>query len=294
MEPDQVPDICQEGIIPIFLRLVKASLVNNIFRVENLDLITYPPIDAYIAAQELAVAGGFLKLVPGEGHMLTKLGEIGAKCIKLTMYQLAPILFGFVCKVSIPDLVTLATFLDQSAPKSMAFKLCPDTILAEKNDFLVGLATFNAFRDYLSVIGPNCHTNLVQWCIKNEVDYEYMLLISALRDVIFEELLKAGVDALWEPPDWDIAIADNIRRMDFCLTMGLRYLSKNDIYTNMFKIKFSNGKYVSAPVLTAKFADDPAYWNEKNDPTYDMDAIDTPILPNEDYLSLYMKCRALL
>lgn len=116
---EQMPEIILKGASEIFLDIVSATADHNgIFRVEDIDMLDPPPVDALAAAFEEAVTFGFLRFTTAgsaansAGHTLTRLGEIASRFTYLTMHHVETLLAGFLWRVSMRDLVLIVALFN--------------------------------------------------------------------------------------------------------------------------------------------------------------------------------------
>ena len=112
---DQLPDIVQVGIAPIFLDVVEitAESHDGVFRVSEIDMLDPPPVDSLTAALEDSITYGFLRPdVEAGGHRLTPLGHKAARFNYLGMNQIQTIMAGYLWGVSIQDLALIVTLYE--------------------------------------------------------------------------------------------------------------------------------------------------------------------------------------
>ena len=118
---EQAPDIITEGVAPIFLDVVASTIESvaaktktnaQVFRVEDIDMLDPPPVDALAAALEQAIAFGYLQEVSG-GHELTRLGKIAGRFTYMGMSQVQTLMQGYLWRVSIRDLALIVALYEQ-------------------------------------------------------------------------------------------------------------------------------------------------------------------------------------
>lgn len=120
---EQPPEIITEGVGPIFLDMVAATVANNepaagqVFRVADIDMLDSPPTDALADAIEQAVVFGYLRATPASvaagGHELTELGEVASRFSYLSMSQAQTLMAGYLWRVSIRDLALVVALYEQ-------------------------------------------------------------------------------------------------------------------------------------------------------------------------------------
>lgn len=127
---EQPPEIITEGVAPIFLDVVAATLEAQVlagaaadqgrppvFRVADIDMLDPPPVDALADAIEKAVTFGYLRATPeavaAGGHALTRLGAVAGRFAFLGMAQAQTLLVGYLWQVSIRDLALIVALYEQ-------------------------------------------------------------------------------------------------------------------------------------------------------------------------------------
>ncbi|GFR89098.1 helicase [Elysia marginata] len=121
---EQPPEVITEGIAPIFLDIVAATMDaqvltggGSVFRVSDIDMLDPPPVDALADSLEKAISFGYLRAtdeaVAAGGHSLSRLGQTAARFTLLGMPQTQTLLAGYLWQVSIRDLALIVALYEQ-------------------------------------------------------------------------------------------------------------------------------------------------------------------------------------
>lgn len=233
---EQLPEIIMEGVTPIFLDIVScASGAGGIFRVERIDMLDPPPVDALAAALEEAVVFGYLRAhAPRgavEGHIITKLGAAAARFVHLQMHHVQTLLAGYLWRVALRDLALIVAIYDlrdallyakappsprqaeeDAAARQKAFRTGLPLYLVTpsenpaltdlkariliSDDFIEALLAFEGFVRALDNYQGDL-LGLLTWCEANGVSFEGATLLAGLRDEVLNEMLGAGLNPFW-------------------------------------------------------------------------------------------------
>lgn len=235
---EQLPEIILKGVSEIFLDIVAAaSGPDGLFRVENIDMLDPPPVDALAAALEEAVTFGFLRFTedPAAGHALTRLGEIAARFTYLTMHHVETLLAGFLWRVSMRDLALIVALFSlrnvplfhqpppgpsQVADAEKAKRLAIRSGLPEH---LAGKGTpgsdeaqdavararammsddfiegLVAFEGFVRALDRSQGDlmMLLDWCEENGIDFDGAANLALVRDQVIDEMIAAGLNPFW-------------------------------------------------------------------------------------------------
>ncbi len=233
---EQLPEIIMEGVTPIFLDIVScASGADGVFRVERIDMLDPPPVDALAAALEEAVVFGYLRAHASrgavEGHAITRLGAAAARFVHLRMHHVQTLLAGYLWRVALRDLALVVAIYDQrdallyakappgprqadedAAARRRALRAglplhlvtpAEDPALTDlkariliSDDFIEALLAFEGFTRALDNYQGDL-PGLLDWCEANGVSFEGATLLAALRDEVLNEMLAAGLNPFW-------------------------------------------------------------------------------------------------
>ena len=243
---EQLPDIVMEGAGPIFLDIIKTTAEAaalrrqstadeaQIFRVEDIDMLDPPPVDALAAALEESIVFGYLRFVKADvssqlpaGHVLTRLGEVAGRFTYLRMHHVQTLLAAYLWRVSLRDLALIVALYDQRdallymvAPpgKSRAEEdenarqkalraglpahllgSCDDVLRARlliSDDFIEALLAFEGFVRVLDNAKGDL-PRILDWCDENGISFEGVTFLASLRDAVMNEMLAAGLNPFW-------------------------------------------------------------------------------------------------
>lgn len=236
---EQLPEAVLEGVGPIFLDIATAAAAAAAaagrFRVENIDMLDAPPVDALAAALEEAVVFGYLRFAPGgpaapAGHVLTRLGAAAARLSYLQMHHAQTLFAGYLWRVSLRDLALVVALYDQrdaliyqkSSPgpnqaaddeqaRRRALRAGLPTHLIGgadaaaddarargliADDFLEALLAFEGFVRALDHAQGDL-PRLLDWCDANGVSFDGAVFLAALRDGVMSDMLAAGLNPFW-------------------------------------------------------------------------------------------------
>lgn len=235
---EQLPEIVLVGVSPIFLDMVACTIrrtKTGVFRIEDIDMLDPPPVDALAAALEEAIFFGYLRFTPAPqaGHVLTRLGEIASRFTHLQMPHVQTLFAGFLWRVSILDLAFIVALYDHTdipiyakAPpgpqqaridemtrrQALRAGLPPylaataegmDDIdidirarLLISDDFIEALCVFEGFVRALDASQGDL-PYLLDWCEKNGVDFDGAVLLTSLRDEVINDTIAAGINPFW-------------------------------------------------------------------------------------------------
>lgn len=118
LQVEQSPEIITEGVSPIILDIAASAAKpqpsgQRVFRVEDIDMLDPPPVDALAASLEEAITFGYLRSAEPNpdgkipGHVVTRLGEVAGRFNYLEMPQTQTLIAGYLWNVSIRDLALI-------------------------------------------------------------------------------------------------------------------------------------------------------------------------------------------
>jgi hypothetical protein len=264
---DQLPEIVLEGASTVFLDIVAAAVAPvgggeeagaRFFRVDEIDMLDPPPVDALAAALEEAVVFGYLRSGGGSaaagGHELTRLGALAGRFARLGMHHVQTLLAGYLWRVAIRDLALIVALYDQrdallyatpppghekgeTAARALraglpAFLLdgeaaLPRARLLLSDDFLEALLAFEAFVRALDGAQGDL-PRLLDWCAVSGIDFDGAVFLAGLRDEVLNDMIAAGLNPFWgdslrlaaAPPADFYSRVVNLKR---CIHAGLRF-----------------------------------------------------------------------
>jgi HrpA-like RNA helicase len=236
---EQLPDIIMEGISDVFLDIVEASSttagnVSSTFRVENIDMLDPPPVDALASALEESIMFGYLRPTVSPsgkilGHHITKIGEIASRFTHLRMHHVQTLLAGHLWRVSLRDLALMVALFDErdallyeaapSGPGQMkeARKNKERAVLAGlpsymrkgdasddyararhlvADDFVEALIAYEGFVRALDNSQGDL-PRMLDWCEANGVSFEGATKLTTMREEVINEMIAAGLNPFW-------------------------------------------------------------------------------------------------
>jgi hypothetical protein len=245
---EQMPEIVTEGASSIFLDIVQSCSESNpdgVFRVEEIDMLDPPPVDALASSLQQAIVFGYVRPVAKDdvtiGHQLTPLGDIASRFHRLTMQQSQTILSGYMWGVSIQDLALVVALygardimllarpdLDKSRKMALRAGLpASQGKHAMRDDFLEAVLMFGAFVKVLESTRGNLGA-LLDWCDANGFDFDGVVSLAGLREGVVSELIGAGLNPFWGS-EWRLGetgpgeFDGTVKRLKMCIYAGLRF-----------------------------------------------------------------------
>lgn len=281
MDKYQYPDIINIGIDDIFLNIVSEQQRQKFktglkpeFKVEDINMLDPPPIDAIQRSNYLAYNLGYTRFDINSGFGLTKLGALSMSCNRLKMDQFRILLAGFMHKTSINDLITIVTLMkdefhirdmyvknEEHVPKDYyaVLKFAPKCIISDSDSeetiyykFKSLIADeFIEFVLLIEYISSAIRHNGNIFTICTEIHVNFIKLISVLksREEIIEALLSIDI----QPFRYDEnrlskstihTLLPNIRNTKKCLYDGLKH--------NLLRFDKKTGDYVSKSGMMVK------------------------------------------
>ena len=190
----------------------------NAFKANTLDFIQYPSADSMMYSVEKLHALGFIDYE----YLPTLIGYYGSKFQKIEIENIRMILAGYSHGANILDLITISVGLQIGSHKTgiNSKKYTPRNVLglSEKesqyysqvvlcDEFIEYVFLWNEFMEVLDTVGDIYVSNIKKkkknlipfnyinnWCEKNKVSYDSMLLMIQLRDEIITNMLNIGLN----------------------------------------------------------------------------------------------------